>query len=65
MNGNFRLWLDQYGNRFTSRTLKELRQQISGRCAKMYVDRNGRSVHVGYVIGQHWLSMYAPVEIPA
>jgi hypothetical protein len=22
-------------------------------------------VHIGYVIGQHWLTMFEPVELPA
>lgn len=66
MKGKFTLWLDQYGNRFKSTTLAELRRQIPGRCSKMFVDKkDGRTVHVGYVIGQHSLSAFRPVELPA
>jgi hypothetical protein len=33
------------------------------RVRKMYVDKkDGRSVHIGYVVGQHWLTAYQRVE---
>lgn len=33
------------------------------RVSKMYVDKkDGRSVHIGYVVGQHWLTAYQRVE---
>lgn len=58
------LYIDQYGYRYWARTLKELRAQCSGRVSIMYRDkRDGRTVRVGYVIGQHWLTAYAPVEL--
>ena len=60
-----RLFIDQYGNKFFASTVKELRSKIGmggSSVLKMYVDRkDGSTVHVGYVIGQHWLSMYTPV----
>lgn len=60
-----RLFVDQYGNRFYSHTVKELRKQIEmggSRVEKMYCDRkDGSVVHTGYIIGNHWLTMYAPV----
>jgi len=60
------LYLDQYGNRFFANTVKELRQQIRGRCSRMYIDRkDGSALHIGYVIGDHWLTMYRRVEVPA
>jgi len=67
MNGNLTLYRDQYGNTFKARTVRELRAVIGGgRISKMYVDKaDGRTVHCGYVIGQHWLTAYQPVEIPA
>lgn len=66
MRGEFRLYVDQYGQTFGACSIKELRTKVRGRCSKMYVDRaDGTAVHVGYVIGQHWLNMYAPVELPA
>lgn len=69
MKGKFTLFIDQYGNRFTSKTVKELRAQIGGggsRVSKMFCDKkDGRTVQTGYVIGSHWLTAYRPVEIPA
>lgn len=57
------LWLDQYGNRFRAANLKELREQIPGRASPMYLDKtDGTTVRTGYVIGQHWLTQYAPFE---
>jgi len=60
------LWIDQYGNRFYAATLKELRVQIGmggSRVSKMYCDKkDGSTVCTGYVIGQHWLSHFTPVE---
>ena len=67
MNGNITLYLDQWGNRFTSRTVRELREQIGGgRISKMFRDkRDGSTVHVGYVVGAHWLTAFKPIELPA
>lgn len=69
MNGKQTLFIDQWGNRFWAKTVKALRAQIAGggsRVGKMYRDKkDGRVVHVGYVIGEHWLTAYQPVEIPA
>lgn len=64
MQGKMMLYLDQWGNKFWARTVKELREQIPGRVSKMYVDKKDGSIaHVGYVIGEHWLTAYCPVEI--
>ena len=57
-----KLYISQYGDKFYAKTLKELRQQIPGRCSKMYVDRNGKTLDIGYVIGQLWLIAYQPIE---
>lgn len=57
-----RLFIDQYGNRFYCATIKQLKEQLPGKVSKMYVDRDGQSFHIGYVIGHHWLTEYAPVE---
>lgn len=66
MNGKPTLFLDQWGNRWWAKTVKELRSQIGmggSRVSKMYVDKkDGRSVHIGYVVGQHWLTAYQRVE---
>jgi hypothetical protein len=66
MRGKFRLFVDQFGDHFYANSIRELRTQVPGRCTKMYVDRkDGTTVHIGYVIGQHWLTMFEPVELPA
>lgn len=65
MKGHLTLFLDQYGNRFYSRTVRELREQVPGRLSKMYRDTKSGTLHVGYVIGQHWLTAFQPVELPA
>lgn len=63
------LFIDQHGNRYYARTVKELRAQIGGggsRVGRMYADKkDGRTVAVGYVIADQWLNEYAPVEVPA
>jgi hypothetical protein len=61
-----RLFVDQYGNRFYAQTVRDLRSQIGmggSRVSRMYRDRrDGSTRAVGYVIGQHWLTEWAPVE---
>jgi hypothetical protein len=58
-----KLYVDQYGQHFYAHTLRELRQQISGRANRMFVDRkDGTTLCIGYVIGSHWLHAYAPIE---
>lgn len=62
-----RLFIDQYGNHFTAKTVKELKSKhgIPGKVSKMYIDKaDGTTVQTGYVIGSHWLTEYAPVEKP-
>ena len=60
------LYIDQYGNKFRAATVKALRAQIGNggsRVSRMYIDKkDGSTVKTGYVIGQHWLTKYAPVE---
>ena len=66
MNGELMLYIDQWGTKFWAHTVKDLRDQIGmggSRVSKMYQDtKGGASVHVGYVVGQHWLTAYKPVE---
>jgi hypothetical protein len=63
MNGLPTLYIDQWNGRFWASTVKELRQQLRGRVSKMYVDKkDGRTLHIGYVVGQHWLTAYQRVE---
>ena len=68
MKGHQTLYLDQFGGRYWARTVKELRAQIGGggcRVSKMYRDKkDGSVVHVGYVVGAHWLTAYQPIEVP-
>lgn len=58
-------WLDQYGNKFKAQTRKELIAAVGGgRVQPMYINTvEGKTVHVGYVVGSHWLTPYAPVEL--
>lgn len=67
MNGEWLLYIDQYGNKWGARTVKELREKIGGgKISKMYLDKtDGRSVHIGYIVGRHWCTAYRPVELPA
>lgn len=69
MNGKTTLYLDQHGNRFWANTVRQLRKQIGmggSAVRKMYRDKkDGTSVHIGYVIGQHWLTAFQQVEIKA
>lgn len=57
-------FIDQYRNVVFARTVKELREDCGGgRVSKMYVDKkDGRTVHVGYVVGNRWFTRFAPVE---
>lgn len=61
-----KLYIDQWGNRFWASTVKELRGQIGmggSRVGKMFVDgKDGKSYHVGYVIGKHWLNCFTPMR---
>jgi hypothetical protein len=62
-NKQVTLYVSQYGDRFYSYTLKELRSKISGRCSRMLVDGvDGEIYHVGYVIGDLWLTAYSPLR---
>jgi len=60
-----KLYVDQYGNKFYAPSLAELRKQIPGRVYPMYVDKkDGSTMRVGVVIGDHWLTEYIPNEQP-
>lgn len=64
LKGQWTLFIDQHGQIFNGRTLADLKDQIAGRVSKMYRDKaDGSIVHCGYVIGQHWLTAYAPIEV--
>jgi len=66
MNGKTILYIDQWGERYFARSVKELQQHFGGRVGKMYVDlKDGGSRHIGYVVGRHWCTAYQPVELAA
>ena len=59
--------IDQYGNRLHipgKHPRKELLAKLGAKHAeKIYVDKtDGRTVHVGYVIGGSWWSLFIPFE---
>lgn len=65
MKNKMKLFVDQYGMLVYARTIKELRSKVEmGGCrvSKMFIDRNGEILHIGYVIGSHWFSAYLPLE---
>lgn len=58
-----RVFIDQYGQVFWAKNVKDLRSYIGGRVSKMYIDKKDGSVaHIGYVVGQYWLTEYQMVE---
>jgi hypothetical protein len=67
MRGKLTLYVDQWGNRFFARTVRELRDKVGGgRVAKVYRDNPaGGAFHVGYVVGAHWFEAFAPVRLQA
>lgn len=67
MKGKVMLYVDQWGNRWWAKTIAELRQQIGGgRVAKIYVDgTDGKTYHIGYIVGQHWCEAFSPMRNPA
>jgi hypothetical protein len=67
MNGKLMLYMDQYGEHWYARSVRELYRKLGGRRpTKMYIDKkDGSAVHIGYVVGRHWCTMFAPVELPA
>jgi hypothetical protein len=67
MKNKFTLYIDQYGNKEYATTIKELRENCGGgKVDKMYIDKlDGKSYHVGYIVGDRWFTAYQPVEIPA
>ena len=62
MNGKLMLYLDQFGNYFYARTVRELRGKVGSSGSRNGAD--GEPRHIGYVIAGHWLRMFAPIELP-
>lgn len=62
--------VDQYGNTYHAlgaHPRKELMKRLGRkRASRMYQDRNGKALHVGWVIGGHWLKVFevSPMERP-
>ena len=65
INGEPTLFIDQYGQRYWARSVKELKSKVGVQhCSKMYLDKkDGSVVHCGYVLGEHWLTAFKPVEV--
>jgi hypothetical protein len=59
-----RMWLDQHGNHFVARTVKQAHAYCGGgRVSRMFVHtKDGRFVHVGYIIGERWLTCFVRWE---
>ena len=59
------LWIDQHGYRIHATSRKELREKVgNGGCnvSKMYISEEGKTYHIGYVIGEHWFRGYIPMK---
>lgn len=62
------MYLDQYGYKYFAKTIAELKKQVSPygnpRVAKMYQDgKDGKTYHVGYIVGSAWCAAYKPIRI--
>ncbi len=59
-----KLYIDQWGNRWFAKTVKELCQKVGySKARRMYVDKKDGSIkHIGYAVGPHWLTAYIPYE---
>ena len=71
LKGKLTIFIDQYGNVFKARTLKDLKENMGcrGKISKMYCDvpdKEGKTTtyHIGYVIGDHWLTAYTNCKEP-
>ena len=63
MNGKLMLYLDQWGNRYWAKSVRELHRRLGGgRPSKMYRDDplTKKVIHIGYVVGKHWCGAYVP-----
>lgn len=60
------LYIDQHGQRYYAKTVKDLRSQIGNggsKVSKMFGDgEDGKTYHVGYFIGGHWLEGFTPMR---
>lgn len=53
-----KLYVDQYGANYYASTLKELKENLSGKVSIMYIDTKDGYSKAGYVIGDLWLTRY-------
>lgn len=60
-----KLFINQYGDRYYAKTVKELKEKVgSGKVFKIYCDKkDGSVVQTGYGIGRQWFDMFIPFEI--
>lgn len=61
------LFINQYGDKIWARSLKELRTLANGgKVAKQYCDdKQGKTWHTGYIIGEQWFTAYLPLRVEA
>lgn len=64
LRGKTTLFIDQDGKMVYAKTTRELREKIRGRISKMYITINDITYHIGYIVGDRWLSAYMPIMIP-
>jgi hypothetical protein len=66
MNGKLAHFKDQYGYWYVASSLKELKSKykLTGKVDKMYIVDEGKTYHIGYVIGKLWLNVYFPLRTP-
>ena len=59
-----KLYVDQWGNKWFAKTVKELCRNVGySKARRMYHDKKDGSIrHVGYVVGPHWCTAYVPYE---
>lgn len=58
------LYIDQHGHKIWARTVADLCKQAGrAKASEMYLDKaDGRTVHVGYIVGDSWFTAYVPYE---
>ncbi len=63
------LYVDQYGSHVFARTVRELCEKTGyapGSARRMYCDnKDGKTFHIGYVVGNSWWQAYTPYSQPA
>jgi hypothetical protein len=53
-----RVFIDQYKGIHYAMSVKDLQRKLGGACHRMYIDRQGKSFHVGYVVGKLWCTEF-------